>query len=58
MNWSIFCLLETRIRQRRNELDDIRQKSNRFNSSIAHLQSNTGLLLHLIEKAPDVRRKG
>ncbi|UJR37453.1 hypothetical protein I4U23_030156 [Adineta vaga] len=45
--------LEIRIRQRRKDLEDIRQKSNRFNSSIVHLQSNADLLLHMIEKAPD-----
>jgi hypothetical protein len=46
--------LETRIHQRRKELDEIRQKSNRFNSSIVHLQSDTDRLLHMFEKAPDV----
>ncbi|CAF3855305.1 unnamed protein product, partial [Adineta steineri] len=45
--------LETRIHQRRKELDEIRLKSDRFNSSIVHLQSDTDRLLHMIEKAPD-----
>ncbi|CAF5039288.1 unnamed protein product, partial [Rotaria sp. Silwood1] len=45
--------LETRIHQRRKELDEIRQKSNRFNSSLIRLQSDTDRLLHMIEKAPD-----
>lgn len=48
-------LLETRIHQRRKELEEIRQKSNRFNLSIVHLQSDTDRLLHMIEKAPDVK---
>ncbi len=47
--------LETRIHQRRKELEEIRQKSNRFNLSIVHLQSDTDRLLHMIEKAPDVK---
>ncbi|CAF4315796.1 unnamed protein product [Rotaria sp. Silwood2] len=45
--------LETRIHQRRKEIDEIRQKSNRFSSSIVHLQSNADHLLHMIEKSPD-----
>ncbi|CAF3725966.1 unnamed protein product [Adineta steineri] len=45
--------LESRIHQRRNELDEIRQKSIRFNSSIVHLQSDTDRLLQMIEKSPD-----
>ncbi|CAF1318005.1 unnamed protein product [Rotaria sordida] len=44
---------QTRIHQRRKELDEIRQKSNRFNSSLIRLQSDTDRLLHTIEKAPD-----
>ena len=47
--------LETRIHQRRKEVDDIRQKSNRFTASVVHLQSDTDRLLQLIGKAPDVR---
>ncbi|CAF4141502.1 unnamed protein product, partial [Rotaria sordida] len=45
--------LETRIHQRRKELDEIHQKSNRFNSSLNRLQSDIDRLLHMIEKAPD-----
>ncbi|CAF5039758.1 unnamed protein product, partial [Rotaria sp. Silwood1] len=45
--------LETRIHQRRKELEEIRQKSNRFNSSLIRLQSDTDRLLHMIDKAPD-----
>ncbi|CAF1425562.1 unnamed protein product [Rotaria sordida] len=45
--------LEIRIHQRRKEIDEIRQKSNRFNSSIVHLQSDANRLLHMIEKSPD-----
>ncbi|CAF3934598.1 unnamed protein product, partial [Rotaria sordida] len=45
--------LEIRIHQRRKEIDEIRQKSNRFNSSIVHLQSDANHLLHMIEKSPD-----
>ena len=47
--------VETRIHQRRKDLEEIRQKSNRFNQSIVHLQSDADRLLHMIEKAPDVR---
>ncbi len=52
----VFALVfeETRIHQRRKELEEIRQKSNRFNLSIVHLQSDTDRLLHMIDKAPDV----
>jgi hypothetical protein len=60
MIWFMFSnnsFLETRIHQRRKEVDEIRQKSNRFNSSIVHLQSDTDRLLHMIEKAPDVMFK-
>ncbi|CAF4949255.1 unnamed protein product, partial [Rotaria sp. Silwood1] len=46
-------LLDTCIHQRRKELAEIRQKSNRFNSSLIRLQSDTDRLLHMIEKAPD-----
>lgn len=49
-------LLETRIQQRRKELDDVRQKSNRFNSSFSHLQSDTDRLMHMIEKSPEVSK--
>ena len=47
-------LLETRIYQRRKEIDEIRQKSNRFNSNLVHLHSDVDSLLHMIEKSPDV----
>ncbi|UJR08743.1 hypothetical protein I4U23_013000 [Adineta vaga] len=46
--------LESRIHQRRRELDEIRQKSNRFNSSAANLHSDTDRLLQMIEKSPDL----
>ncbi|CAF1053347.1 unnamed protein product [Adineta ricciae] len=45
--------LESRIHQRRKELDDIRQKSNRFNSSVASLHSDADRILQMIEKSPD-----
>ncbi|CAM2712242.1 unnamed protein product [Rotaria socialis] len=45
--------LEIRIRQRRKEVEEIRQKSDRFNSSMVDIQSSTNRLLDLIEKSPD-----
>ncbi|CAM4836468.1 unnamed protein product [Rotaria magnacalcarata] len=45
--------LEIRIRQRRKEVEEIRQKSDRFNSSMVDIQSSTNRLLDLIEISPD-----
>lgn len=53
MDWIIY-LLETRIHQRRKELEEIRQKSTRFDSSINRLKSETERLLNVLEKTPDV----
>jgi hypothetical protein len=50
-----FCFEETRLHQRRKELDEIRQKSSRFISSVVHLQADTDRILHMIEQLPDVR---
>ena len=46
---------DIRVQQRRKELEDIRQKNNRFHSSMVHLQSDTSRLIHMIERSPDVR---
>lgn len=51
---NLFLLVETRVHQRRKDLEEIRQKSHRFNQSIVHLQSDADRLLVMIEKAPDV----
>ncbi|CAM4803210.1 unnamed protein product [Rotaria magnacalcarata] len=45
--------LETRIHQRRKELEEVRQKSIRFDASIIRLRAETDRVLHAIEKAPD-----
>ena len=55
MNRVVVLLLESRIHQRRKELDEIRQKSNRFNSNVASLHSDADRILQMIEKSPDVR---
>ncbi|CAF4487048.1 unnamed protein product [Rotaria socialis] len=45
--------LETRIHQRRKELEEVRQKSIRFDASIIRLRAETDRVLHAIEKTPD-----
>lgn len=47
--------LETRLRQRREELEEIRTKSHRFQLTTVHFQADLDRLLQLIDKTPDVR---
>lgn len=46
--------LESRLHQRRKELDDIRQKFARFTASVTHFYTDIERFGHLIEKSADV----
>ena len=46
--------LETRLHQRRKELDEIRQKFTRFTASVVHFRADIDRLVHLIDKSADV----
>ena len=46
--------LETRLHQRRKELEDIRQKFTRFTANVTYFHADTDRLVHLIDKSADV----
>ena len=51
---SMYLRLETRLHQRRDELEEIRTKSTRFQLTYLHLQTDIDRLSHRIDKMPEV----